>query len=513
MICLLQDEIKQAQGSQSSSDPAIINVVIAIQRNEFGQIYVVQGLERSLHFSSPTSSVQSFSNALYPVSKQSDNNKARRISHVFIPNTTNYTSVSKDIAVINGSCNMLSKDPVLKCNLLVSKMFESGLANNFKYQEKKRSANAASKCENNADDCIDDDDHDLVSGVCSVPLEEVATTTSNIYSKTESHISNTSITSSTKSSRKKSRQKKKKRKKGSKFSQKQPSMTKVKESSLPTVTLGWSVNDAHQYRFNKSTVFGNVKPFLRDGGLNDEVKSLLLDVIETSLESVPDGVTCFDVDNCSDNQEFISARKEMIQEFYELLGGKGKCNFKTFRIEGITIIIPLGIAAHRDMLNCALEGMSSVLQINTRVPMNEKTIPGGRTSILWKWLELNGYSEWFPCSIILYSRKSVSMYCQKKAAMSTFASQSPLHKAIRWAVMDRVGSDVDYLSHIWNSDTFIDKFMKKAKQKKSSYFGGRFLSCTAAYDKTVSRFSMQFIILSHIQFNHLYLFLHRRTTL
>ena len=86
---------------------------------------------------------------------------------------------------------MPSEDPIQKCNLLVSKMFESGLANNFKYQEKKRSANAASNCHNNSDNFIDDDDHDLVSGVCSVPLEEVATTTLNFSSNMESHISNT----------------------------------------------------------------------------------------------------------------------------------------------------------------------------------------------------------------------------------------------------------------------------------------------------------------------------------
>ena len=74
------------------------------------------------------------------------------------------------------------------------------------------------------------------------------TTSSDILSNIESGITTTS-TSSTKSSKKKIRQKKK-RKKLSKSTMKQSTTSKVRELSLPTITLGWSVNDAHQYRSN-----------------------------------------------------------------------------------------------------------------------------------------------------------------------------------------------------------------------------------------------------------------------
>ena len=176
----------------------------------------------------------------------------------------------------------------------------------------------------------------------------------------------------------------------------------------------------------------------------------------------------------------------MLNEFFELLGGEGDCNIASFRVEGITILIPLGIGPHRDILNCAKKGMSSVLQINGRIPLNEQTIPGGRDSILWKWLELNGYSTWFPCSVILYSRKKVSEYCEKIDSMRRFEKKSKVHRCVSWALMERVGHQVDYMSNIWNNDLFIDDFMTRAKKKKSSLFDGKFLELTAAYDKTVS---------------------------
>ena len=204
----------------------------------------------------------------------------------------------------------------------------------------------------------------------------------------------------------------------------------------------------------------------------------------------------FDInDDSSVSDDFKKAQMDMISDFYKLLGGKGDCNFCFFRIEGITIIIPLGIGPHRDILNCFLQGMSSVLQINTHIPMNETIIPGGRYSVLWKWLELNGYSKWFPCSIILYSRKCVSTYCQKEADMATFAAKGALHRSIHWAIMKRIGTPVDYLSYVWNNDLFIDHFMKVSKKKKSSLFNGRFMENTASYDKTVSYFKWKLFVL------------------
>lgn len=481
LLCLVQDQRKQSQGAQANADPTLIITCIAIERNENGQIYVVQGLERSLHFSVPTSSIRNFVVPLYPPLKESTDNKNREIKGIYVPNTTNY--ISPEVAVINAKNRSSSPTdcPVQKCNTIMTNMFVAGLANVFKYQEKKRSGTLSSK--NNTDTDVDDetssDVHDFVSGVCSVSIQDVH----KLVDTNKSHSSGSYQSCSSKSSRKKRRQRNKKRKSNNIQS---PTISARKESALPTITLGWTQNDAHRYKDNKSTIFGNIKPFLRDGGLDGEMKRNLLDIIEVALTSIPDETMCFELNDSSNSKDFIEARMNMINEFYHLLGGKGKCNFKAFRVEGITIIIPLGIGPHRDILNCFLKGMSSVLQINGRIPMNEETIPGGRNSVMWKWLELNGYSTWFPCSIILYSRKCVSLYCQKEADMAVFAAKSTLHRSVCWAIMNRVGSQVDYLSYVWNNDQFIDIFMKVATKRKSSHFNGLFMVNTAAYDKTVS---------------------------
>lgn len=501
LICLFQDEIKQTQGSESTADPSLITEVVSIERNEYGQIYVVQALERSLHFSIPSSSHDAFTSCLYPSDDKVNNVVGRQIKHAFVPNSTNYTSSDGQVAVINGSDKQPPNCSVRKCNDIVTKMFEDGLANHFKYQEKKRSGislSSNSDCnesfndDNNNEEWFDPDD--MISGICSIAIDEVEAMSAT--SPNDSNVS-TPSSSSSKSSRKKGRLKKKNKKKKL-GKERKGSMSKVKESALPTISLGWTTNDAHQYKSNRSTIVGNIKPFLRDAGLSEELKKHLLDVIETAFKAIPEGTTCFDYDDNNESKEFKSARFQMLNEFYCLLGGKGKCDTASFRVEGITILIPLGIGPHRDFLNCARKGMSSVLQVNVRIPMNEDTIPSGRSSVLWKWLELNGYSTWFPCSIILYSRKKVSEYCEKLQEMQKFAAKSEVHRCVHWALMGRVGHEVDYLSNIWNNDSFHDNFLKKAKKKKNSLYGGRFMEITAAYDKTVSCYDGMTFIQSNV---------------
>ena len=194
---------------------------------------------------------------------------------------------------------------------------------------------------------------------------------------------------------------------------------------------------------------------------------------------------CFELKESSEGETFTKVRMEMIEQFFHNLGGKGPCSHN-FKVEGCTVIIPLGIGPHMDVLNCALEGMSTVLQVNTRIPMNEKTIPGGRTSLLWKWLELNGYSDWFPCSIILYTRRCVSSYASKCEQMVLFEKKSMLHKCIGWAITSRVNHVTDYIGNIWHNDYFVTDFHSQSKVMSKSMFLGKMLELTPAYNKTVS---------------------------
>lgn len=379
------------------------------------------------------------------------------IKHLFVPSSSDFILEDKSMVVLNGkkdgSDSASNAQPVEVCNEYITSMFEiGGLADNFDYLTKR----SATSTKSTATD-------DVVTGCCSVAMINMK------HQPTQQ--------SSTQSTLSKSAKKKRRNKRNAATS------GKSKESALPTITLGWSNTDANQYKNNRSTIVGTIKPYLRDGGLSSESKRFLLRAIECAIRAIPNGSMCFNVQDETDKHVY-KHRMEMMKQFEVLLGGDGKSS--DFRIEGVTIVIPLGIGPHRDSLNDSEKGMSSVVQINSRIPMTTKTIPGGQDSMLWKWLELNGYSTWFPCSLILYSRRCVYKYCVKEAEMVRFAEKDALRNCINFALKGRVGCDVDYLSTIWDNDKFLKRFQKQAIVKEASRFNGKMLSLTAAYDKTVS---------------------------
>ena len=92
----------------------------------------------------------------------------------------------------------------------------------------------------------------------------------------------------------------------------------------------------------------------------------------------------------------------------------------------------------------------------------------------------------FPCSIILYSRRSVECYCQKMSMMMKFAEKDSLRKLMKWALIDRIDDDVDYLGNIWYNDNFLDRFCQHAKVIDKNMFDGKMMEVTAAYHRIVS---------------------------
>ena len=470
LVCLFQDEAKQQKVSKNSADPSLITETIAIERNTLSQQwYLVQGLERSLHFSAPTSEFQKLVERPFPTLQSQNTTSSvshRTMKHVFIPQSTNYISDDGRTVVFNRTATIPNstandspeQEAIKKCNGLIIEMFHTGLANCFSFIEKKRSG-VSKHLYSNAEE--------LIEGSCSVSIKSV---------HESCLVSNAVMTSGSKSSLRKRRVRYKKslmKKKGS-----------INQSALPTITCGWSTNDAHQYKSNRSTIASNLKPFLRDGGLPTETKRILMKVMKTVLSFMPSKSVCFNMD-LEEDADVLKFRRKMAEQFGEMLTGE-KVEGTSVPIEGVTILLPLSISAHRDVLNCFLEGMTSVLQINAKIPLNTDTIPSGRDSVIWKWLELNGYHDWFPCSIILYSRKSVHLYCQKLSAMEKFAAKDSFRRCIKWALMNRINDDVDYIGNIWNNDKFVKRFNKQSNIIKDSRFQGKMLQITAAYDTTVS---------------------------
>ena len=251
------------------------------------------------------------------------------------------------------------------------------------------------------------------------------------------------------------------------------------------MTLGWSQSDAHEYKNNKVTICGNIGPSLRDASLPTSMKVDLLNIIKCALATIPKGCS-FNIEEESDI-DLKEVRKNMIAEFERALGGNGSCN--SFAIEGITILIPLSVGFHKDTNNCNRKGMECAIQVNSTIPINSKTVGKDKDSVLLRWLQSNGYVDSFPCSMILYSRKCVSSICSKMSKMNQFARKDDLRKCLKWAIVDRVDSHVNYETHVWNNDRFCTRFLTKCyydRDIQNRSFQGKMMRVTASYQKIVS---------------------------
>ena len=443
-----------------------ISGLVIYDRNFEGQIYVNQDLGTSGHCTVLKEHIPNFLELKF------NNKSIPKVPFLHVPSVSNYTSPDSKLIVINSDNEDLSfleqkenrRPPIATTTNMMVEMFENFLSESFSFDNKKRST-SKSKAGRGA-------------SILRSPIPETRKKTTrgkrgrNSAKKRKIAFAKEPIASSSR----------KKHVLASNYERTSGKEVYIDANSLPVVSLGWTMMDCNQYGNNACTIAGNVKPFLRDGNLPKKVRKILVGLIEFVLEILPVSST-FNLDT-SGSERVVQLRTEMIADFKELLCGNR--NVRNFRVEGITIVIPLSIGYHKDTLNCLTKGMTSVISINGRIPLNKKTIPSGERSKLWLWLKENGYTDCFPCSIILYSRKCVHSYCEKIAASEVFAEHDLVRKCVKWAMIDRVGTIVDYRSRVWNSPIFPNQFLKYATKKTGSRFKGKVWSSPAAYDKTVS---------------------------
>ena len=448
----------------------IINGFVSVERNIIHQLYMLQDLRASYHCTVPTQSLENIMSS-WPSRSQSSS-----IRNLHIPSSSNYASLDNQIVVINTDQSLpqfhaqpqhgeFSKRPLETLTQMMKDMFLAGLSDYFEYNNKKRSSSSKSK------------------------------------SKTKSSANNTKRNKRPRSTSFRSRNNKKQMSNDvspHKDAMNVNGVTKhvfksnivgcnqrevqLDPNALPVITLGWTTLDCNRYASNLASVAGNIKPFIRDGNLPKNVKQKIVDIVEAVLRFLP-GEWAFNIDKCGDD-EMRKLRSSMVADFKEVMCGDRDISY--FRVEGISILIPLSIGLHKDTLNCSAEGMRSVISINCQIPMNEETISDGKGSRLWLWLLSNGYATSFPCSIILYSRKVVHHYCNKLSLSNKLAAKDTVRKCLNWAMIKRVGSVTDYRSRIWNSTTFPNLFKKHSRKIKTSRFRGLLWPSPACYDKTVS---------------------------
>ncbi len=374
------------------------------------------------------------------------------IDYLHIPKSSNYISDDSRFIVINDeSTSITTKNidvnfdhaPISFCTKALTEMFRQGLSESFVFVNKKRTNSSTSTSRSNKKNRV----------------------RTKVYSNFEL------------------------------CSQRE---TVLDTLSLPMCTTGWSTIDCNEYSQNMSTIAGTIKPFLKDGNIPSSASRILVSIVEFLLRGLPTN-HLFDNESCGDDL-YVKERQMFQKRFKSLLMSGNQdydCGDAThFRVEGVTILIPSSIGIHTDDLNCEKVGMTSVLSVNCRIPMNVATITAGRTSKLWKWLDLNGYTDYFNCSIICYSRKCVGNYVDKVTSSIKLSHLDDLRRCIHWALTERVGTVVDYRSTIWNSSIFQTTFRRTKKRRTSSVFLGEYMVVPASYDKMV-----RLILISYILFD------------
>ena len=133
---------------------------------------------------------------------------------------------------------------------------------------------------------------------------------------------------------------------------------------IPSITLGFTNQCTQVYSKSRSSLFGHIRPYLRDGHLSPGSRRPLYELLQKVLlpTPFPDGFT---MSSFVDDNEYINVRKSLMKELkLMLVGNEEDFGDDLLLCEGISILIPFGIGDHRDVLNDSSEGMNGVVAVH-----------------------------------------------------------------------------------------------------------------------------------------------------
>ena len=266
--------------------------------------------------------------------------------------------------------------------------------------------------------------------------------------------------------------------------------TTPNKAFIPSITLGFTNQCTQVYHKSRSSLFGHIRPYLRDGNLSNGCKRPLYELIRKVLLNSP-FPSRFTMSSFEDDQEYTKVRKSLLNELKTMLvGEEDEFENDLLLCEGIAILIPFGIGDHRDVLNDSSEGMNGVVAIHGTVPINDDTIANGTDggAEFRSFLAINGYTDCFPCSVILYTRRICHFYAERMGRLMRLRSKDDLHNVVLWALTERVGDVVDYNTTVFENENFVQLFEEKGYVRDDSRFKDRAMRTTAMYDKMVSGF-------------------------
>ena len=275
----------------------------------------------------------------------------------------------------------------------------------------------------------------------------------------------------------------------------------LKERSIPTISFGYSSQDAKQYSKNRMSIVGNTRPEIRDGDLSPEAKLELYDLIITILSS-EFGSRCFLRSGL--NKEQLPVRKMLQCLLAQELKGDSDVDENNSRAEGGTLLVPERIAPHLDRGNSSVASLNDALIATCLLPTNvlktEKTIVNNVTNNkknidLYSTLTSRGYKNKFPLAFSLYTRRNLDKVVPKMIMLKRMKEKDDLHSVFVWAITERMNSVVDYKGFIVDQTNFIDFFndraaieqedQKKKKKPMKAYdtINLPYFKVPAAYDR------------------------------
>ena len=179
----------------------------------------------------------------------------------------------------------------------------------------------------------------------------------------------------------------------------------------PVMSFGWTQTNANQYNENRQTDSGATGPGLTNVTVDIEpgIKVELMKAMDAAMKCTPKGDMEYNIGKPGGSRN--QYRKELSQAMGVKYDKEGKPSSVEIKCEAFTIIIPLNLSAHRDIMNDAQKDMDSVVQINHLFLL--QNFKDCMSDDLFQWISANSDSLYFPVSIILYSRKVVGSVSKK----------------------------------------------------------------------------------------------------
>ena len=155
------------------------------------------------------------------------------------------------------------------------------------------------------------------------------------------------------------------------------------EASSPAMQFGWTQADCNQYSDNSIYSVRSIGPFVCSSDCNNlsvKCKSALIECIDTALRSCPKAHETFctgdDITRGDYCERFnVSLNSKYCRQLNKNHKKKKSKNLPSkIRItcEAFTIIIPLVLSPHRDVMNNGDTWMNYVVQINACIPLKKK---------------------------------------------------------------------------------------------------------------------------------------------